>query len=636
MREKLILPPILSDGMVVQQNQPICFWGWDEPGTAIKVSFDSNVLTTLSDSEGKWCVEFAAYPAGGPFEATIIGSEIKTLQDIYVGEVWLASGQSNMELQLDRTRDLFEEEISKLNFPLIREFFVPIEYDFEGPRDMPVEKGEWRKTTIENAPILSAVSSFFAQKLYQELNIPIGIIMTAVGGSPIEAWLPEEELKDKPEIREKLTKLREPGWVQNVQAEDERRTQEWYRNVEMLEKKLDPSDHWTEPGFDDAQWDFVSVPGMLADTAVGGSAGSIWFRHAFEVADADIFDEHTLLKLGAMIDYDEVWLNGVPVGKTEYRYPPRRYTLPKGILQTGENVLAVKLIINGTNGGFIGGPGKYFGLENKNRKLDLAGTWKAKRVTTVDPSIQMTFFQYKPTGLYNAMLHPLKNYPVAGFIFYQGESNTGNPQEYGKLKKRMIERWRRDWQNHDLPFLYVQLTNYLDALAESDDRQWAELRHQQATVEKQVPHVAMTVSIDVGEGNDLHPLDKKTVGERLAEDALEMVYQKKIGRIKPELVDITTHPNEVIVAFDSEINQKTENTYLEMKDADNQWKITPATVRGNKIVIPYKDGEKITGVRYAFLNNPEKPAFTSMTGYPVGPFQVDVPREISSNESKTP
>lgn len=614
------LPPIISDGMVIQQNKPICFWGFDEPNQTLRVSFGNEVVETTANEKGSWKVYFNERAAGGPYSALISGSEERSLSDIYIGEVWLAGGQSNMEMLLDRAHDRYEKEIATMQLPLVREFQVPIEFDFSGPQDLPKLSGQWRTATPENTLTMSALGTFFAENLHHKLTVPVGILMTAVGGTPIEAWMDADDLAGYPEATAKLEKLRTPGWIEDITSRDEKRAQEWYEKVNTLEKVQDRHYHWTEPAYDDSDWEEITVPGMVKGTSLGVEAGSIWFRHNFEVNNLELFPNKARLNLGAFIDYDEVWLNGVSIGKTEYRYPPRKYPVPNGVIQAGENVIAIRLLINGENGGFVGGAGKEYLLEGEGEPIDLTGVWKAKRVTKVSALGQMTYIQYGPTGVHNSMLYPLKHYPIAGFLFYQGESNTGTPGEYADLMKRMVARWRLNWNDHTLPFLYVQLTNYLDPLAQTDDRMWGELRLGQAEVEQTVPATSMTVSIDVGEANDLHPHNKKTLADRMAADALHMHYKKEEKVIKPQLKDVVQVQDKLILSFNAEIHQKNENTYSEVLTADSEWQVVPAVADHATVTLSLPNESDIIGVRYAYLNNPENPAFFSEDGYPVGPF----------------
>lgn len=616
----LKLPSLISSGMILQQEKQICFWGWDQPGHSIRVEMDNQAECTQAEKSGKWKVYFEAKKAGGPYTVVINGSEERKLRDVYFGEVWLAGGQSNMELPLQSTLDLFEKEIANMNFPLIREFHVPMEYDFNGPLESSGETSVWKPATPENALTMSALAAFFAQKLHSDLDVPIGIIMTAVGGTPIEAWLPEEDLTDKPQITAELSRLREPNWVETIQEKDQQRIKAWYHQAATSEMKLDEYEHWTDSAFDDVNWESITVPTTLEKTNLSGEAGSIWFRYIFDVPNPSAYDKGGLLKLGAMIDYDEVWLNGVPVGNSEHRYVSRRYPIPAGILQTTGNTLAIRLVIHGNNGGFVSGEGKFYGLECPTERIDFSGVWKAKRISRVDPLSSRVFFQYAPTGLYNAMISPIKQYPIAGFLFYQGESNTGDPSGYAELMKRMITRWRGDWKDETLPFLYVQLTNYLDALSEKDDRCWAALRLEQSILEQEVPDTAMTVSIDVGEGNDLHPQDKKTLGYRMARDGLKLAYRPAIASGKPKLTMVKQEGEQFIMFFDCPIVCKNQNHYLEIQTIADEWESVEAVASSNKIIVDVPGAAEVSAVRYAYLNNPESPPFFSEDGYPVAPF----------------
>lgn len=522
----LRLPSIISDGMILQRNKKVTIWGWDQPSQLIQVSFEGQQKEHVTSLQGKWEIVLDTLPTGGPYQMIVKGSSKKIITDIYVGEVWLAGGQSNMEMELNRTLDLFEDDILQINNSLIREFHVPISFDFHGPKEEEAEPSFWKTATQESVQNFSAVAFYFAQKLQKELQVPVGIIMTAVGGTPAEAWLDKEDLEEMPAVMEELQQLYNDEWVASTQKNDEARIQNWYETVNHKENW-----EWASPEFDDSEWRELAIPTMFHQTELAGAAGSIWFRKTFHVENPDLFKNQSLLRLGAIIDYDEAYLNGILVGKTDYRYPPRRYPLPDNLLKQGENVLAVRVILNGKTGGFV--PGKKYGIESKLNYLDLQGKWKYKRSREIEEFSQMTFFHYKPTGLFNSMLYPIKNYTHNGFLFYQGESNTGQPENYARLLEAVILRWRKTWNDLELPFRYVQLPNYHEEMSFETDTRWAELRQQQALVETKIPQVAMTVSIDLGEGNDLHPQNKKDIGERLAEDALQLAYHYSDLTIKP-------------------------------------------------------------------------------------------------------
>ncbi|MDE1548935.1 sialate O-acetylesterase [Jeotgalibaca caeni] len=614
------LPSILSDGMVLQRNKKHTFWGFDHPGETVQITFQNQQVEGIVNEAGKWLLEMEPLPAGGPYELTIEGSETIVLKDVYVGEVWMAGGQSNMELPLGRTLDLYEEEIKHMNLPLIREFHVPIEYNFHRPQEIGEQAAGWKTATSQNILAFSAVGTFFAAHLHQALDVPIGMILTAVGGTPAEAWMKEEDLKDNPLVKEELDQLRQDEWVTSVKREDEERTNQWYQSVEAQEKEDKDYSNWIKVDYDDTDWAEMNVPTLFDETELANQPGSIWFRKTFTIEDSNDFSERALLKIGAIIDYDEVYVNGTFVGKTEYRYPPRRYPVPEGILKEGENVLAVRLVLNGENGGFV--PGKFYGMEGKETKLDLSGAWKYKRVATSEPSTQMTFFQYKPTGLYNAMIHPIRHYRIAGFLFYQGESNSGNPETYAPLFKNVINRWRTSWQE-ELPFLFVQLANYHEPLVREEGQNWAELREQQARVEREVPMTAMTVTIDIGEGNDLHPQNKKDIGIRLAKDALRMVYEDNSYLPKPQLLNVEDQGGRLLLSFQNvgdEMMTHSSNSYFELETENGEWVEASSYAEGTQIVVLVPEKRTVTGVRYAFTNNPENPPYFSKEGNPIPPF----------------
>lgn len=621
------LPAIISDGMILQRNKTITIWGWDHPHQSVQVSFQGKTEKTKASSEGKWSAALGPFPAGGPYEMTVEGSEATTLSDIYLGEVWLAGGQSNMELPLERTFDLYQEEIENTDQPLIREFHIPMEYDFHEPQEAEKEPSFWKTATQGNVAKFSAVGYFFAQKLHKELNIPVGIILAAIGGTPAEAWLSKDDLKGFPPALKEWKQLQDDDQIETIRKKDEERISAWYEQVDKLESnEQNENGEWTKESYHDSDWREMHVPVMFHQTGLTREAGSLWFRKKFFVDNPGLLEGANRLRIGAIIDYDEAYLNGELIGKTEYRYPPRRYPIPPGLLREGENILAVRVIINGETGGFI--PGKFYGIEGEKGEIDLSGPWKYKRITAMEPLVPMTFFQYKPTGLYNGMLSPIRNYVIKGFLFYQGESNTHEPENYTLLMKKLIECWRNTWRDGTLPFLYVQLANYQDDLSLSQDNRWAELRQQQARVECEVKGTAMTVSIDVGEGNDLHPQNKKTIGRRLAADALQIAYQHLPEVNKPILTAAERKDSQIILSFSGTaggLEKQTDSAYFEVEYGGGKWKRIPFEVGTEQICLHVNEEKSVTGIRYAWLNNPENPPFYNKTGYPLAPFIIPFP-----------
>jgi sialate O-acetylesterase len=628
------LPSIYSDGMVLQRNKKIRLHGRDKPGQSIRLLFQSQVFETKTTDQGKWTIELGSYEAGGPYTMTVDGSQMRIIHDIYIGEVWLLGGQSNMELPINRTYDEFKEEIDASDFPLIRQFQVPMTHHFIEPQDE-LMGGKWLSATPSSIQEFSSLGFFYAKRLYEELNVPIGLVHTAVGGTPIEAWMSEDSLLKIGGYEEELSYWRNPMNVASDSKKDQERIGKWHE--ELTKADIGFQEEWFIKELDTSSWKSLTIPIMFKDTELHDFSGAVWFTKTFHLSEEDLNGNHYRLRLGTVINGDITYLNGKKVGETGYRYPPRKYPVSKSLLQIGENRLTVRLSIEANNGGFI--PSFPYQLEKENGNLSLEGEWHYKIGNKKQPLSPMLFLQYKPRGLYNGMLCPLKSYRFNGMLYYQGESNTQNPDRYSLKMEYMVRDWRTLFEDETLPFYYVQLAGYVDpAATKTTSRQhWAELREEQNKAQERIPRAQMVPAIDVGMKYELHPPDKKTLAERLSKISLKEVYCVEQDISYPKIVDVALclkdaqvdNSKKVLRLYIEGVSQKLTikgegEPLIEVYKEEEGWiPVLEYDVQVDSIDIPVStlpNEEAIKGVRYAFFDDPEAVFYDPDKQLPIPPF----------------
>lgn len=614
------LPRLVSDGMVMQQGMAPHIWGWASPMESIAVDFAGSTYQTTANQAGEWKIALKALPAGGPYQMVLKGSNTLTVSNILVGEVWVCSGQSNMELPMRRVQPLYGAAIASAENPMIRQFSVPQRYDFSTPQsDFPA--GSWQAATPETVLDFSATAYFFALELYQKYKVPIGLIHTSLGGSPAEAWMSESALGAFPNLLNEAKKFRDNALIQQIESDDKLRIQAWYDLLRQKDEGYkNPGQPWFDPALDVSGWAKVNVPGYWAE----GGNGVVWFRKEVQIP-ADLSGLPAKLEVGRIVDADSVFLNGVFVGTTSYQYPPRWYTIPAGLLKPGANSLVVRIINSSGKGGFV--PDKPYELTIGGQKIDLKGEWRYRRGATMEPLASQTFIRWKPLGLFNAMLHPLLNYRIKGVIWYQGESNVSRWQEYRQLFPAMITDWRNHWQQGDFPFLFVQLANFLEAKPQPVESNWALLREAQGRT-LSLPKTGMAVTIDIGEWNDIHPLNKKDVGKRLALAAQAIAYgDKKTVVSGPVFKSMKIKGNKAILTFDKNSRLVSKAgaplTGFAIAGSDHKFVWATASIKKNKITVSSNTVPVPVAVRYAWADNPEGANLYNEAGLPASPFRTD-------------
>jgi len=613
---KIKLPALVSDGMVLQRNQKLNIWGKADANEKVEVKFLNKSYKTTADQNGNWKIVLPEQKAGGPYTMTV--NEI-TLKDILIGDVWLASGQSNMELPMQRLTPLYANEIKNANNQNIRFFTVPQKYNFKSPQTE-LDGGKWEATNPQTILNFSGVAYFFAKDLNEKNKVPVGIIHSSLGGSPIQAWMDENSLKKYPEYLEEAKKWQNDDLIKSTESSEQALSKAWYAELDQSDIGL--NQHWEKFDLNDSDWKTMQIPGSWEDKE-GSFDGSVWFRKEITLTKNQA-GKAAFLNLGRIKDADVTYINGTKVGNVTYEYPPRWYDVPAGILKEGKNVIAVRVSNGSGKGQFIADKPYY--LEIDGQKIDLKSEWKYKigaKMEKMAPGT--TFIRWKPTGLYNAMINPLINYNITGAIWYQGESNTGKPKEYGDLLTTMITDWRNKFNNKEMPFVTVQLANFMESKAQPIESNWAELRDQQRKVSLNVPNAGLAVIIDVGEWNDIHPLDKKTVGDRLALQAMKLAYGKNIVADGPVYQSMKVDGNKIVLTFKKETDDFAPVAELKgfaIKNTEGKWSWAKAKIEGKTIVVWNDSVTTPVAVRYDWADNPDG-NLKNKTGLPASPFTTE-------------
>lgn len=518
---KVKLPALISDGMVLQREQPVKIWGTADAGESVSVTFMKKKYAATADNNGHWSVTLPSMKAGGPYLMRI--NDIK-LNDILIGDVWLCSGQSNMELPVSRVTDMFATEINEYSNERIRQIIIPKVYNFHAPQET-LSATSWKPMTQENVMNFSALAYFFAKEMYEKTKVPVGIINSSWGGTPIEAWISEEGLKEFPIYINDKRLYEDDAYCAHIKKLEGESFYRWNLSLYRSDAGLHEKTPWYASNYDDSNWQTVNMFSLTwGNDGLNPIAGSHWLRQNVEIPQTWNNKEVTL-RLGCIIDADSVYVNGTFAGTTGYQYPPRIYRIPAGILKPGVNNITVRIISNGGQPEFV--QEKPYKLICDDESINLKEEWKYRLGTPMPSTPNMMFFCYKPVCLYNTMIAPLQHYTLRGTVWYQGESNVSRRNEYATLLTAMMADWRRTFSQPELPFYIVELADYLSKEDISGRKAWAEMRLEQAKAAQTTPNAFLIRNNDLGEWNDIHPLDKKTLGRRVANKVLETLPIKK-------------------------------------------------------------------------------------------------------------
>lgn len=612
------LSPVFTDHMVLQRDRKDPVWGWTKPGAKVTLSIAGHSLETIAGADGKWQVLLPEMPAGGPHVMTVNGPESVTLNDILVGDVWICSGQSNMEWSVAASQDA-QAEIAAANHPQIRSITLPHVTAVQ-PQTTFSSSG-WEVCSPQTAGRFTAVGYYFGRKLHEELKVPVGLIHTSWGGTIAEAWVSREGLVPLGDFDAALAAL-------DAQAKGNGASQqeEWFARHDAGTKE-----GWSAEAFDDATWTRIEQPMQWTGSTVAELAnfdGVVWFRRPLELPPG-IEGKEAVLQLGAIDDEDTVWLNGRKIGEGEGWLNARTYKVPAGVLKAGKNVLALR-VLDHDGGGGMTGPADQMKLAFDTGFLALHGPWRYKIGTGLankppfprraggNPNV--------PTVLYNAMVSPLLPCGMKGAIWYQGESNAARAQQYRKLLPALIGDWRKRFGQGDFPFYIVQLANFMPKQAEPGPSEWAELREAQAMTGRNVPNSGIAVTIDIGDAADIHPRNKQDVGKRLALQALAKTYGKDLVAAGPEFKSAKVEGGAIRLGFDSVggglVAKDGALKGFAIAGEDKKFVRAEAKIDGETVLVSSPQVAKPVAVRYGWENNPDATLF-NQEGLPAGPFRTD-------------
>ncbi|MCE7991366.1 MAG: sialate O-acetylesterase [Roseivirga sp.] len=640
--DSLALSPLFSDHMVLQQKESVAIWGESGANQTVTISGSwGSEVEGEADENGHWQLIIPTPAAGGPFEVQVStrDSTIK-IADVMIGEIWLASGQSNMEMPLKGwpPNDIIQnsaEEISNAAYPDIRMLTVQRNLTANPINSI---TGSWEVTSPQTAGDFSATAYFFARKLHQQLNIPIGIIHSSWGGTPAEAWASKSKLTSLRDFDKALESLGNSAsqqatndWFAKWETVSIPNTEDDWNNISFADEQASQAD------FDDSKWSEAELPGRFDELGSGEIDGAIWLRKKFTITNLDT--EYTL-DIGAIDDMDATYVNGQKIGGLGgpgYYNVKREYTVPTSILKEGENVIAIRAIDTG-------GPGAVNGpitlSSGSGEKIDLNGTWKSRPVAEI---YQGKFYSYTldengfearpdirklssgtPSVLFNAMINPLLPYTIKGAIWYQGESNVGRATQYERLFSAMIEDWRERW-NNDFPFYFVQIAPFRYHTGPIENDQSQKLRDAQRKTLSTI-NTGMVVTMDIGNYTNIHPANKQDVGARLAGLALANDYGKDLIASGPLYRSHRVDGNKIIVEFDHVGSGldivKGRLSGFEIAGENKDFISVKAFVVDNTVEVYHPSIQKPMYVRYAWKDR-GIPTLFNKEGLPASSFSTE-------------
>jgi sialate O-acetylesterase len=622
---KLKLPNIITDSMVLQRGTMLNIWGWASPAEKVTISFNGKRVSTRTGANGKWLAKLPAMKAGGPYTMEILGNDTILLRNILIGDVYLCAGQSNMVHQMKLHNITYAADIAEANYPQIRQFCIPTATSLKGPlEDFP--KSSWKSANKKEINDFSAVAFFFARQIYKKYKIPIGIINSSVGGTAIESWTSEQGLSEISELMAVIERNKDTAYVKETNRKA-------FATSQPRKLTRDQGSYgiikWYDINYEAKGWKTILVPGYWEDQGLRDLDGVVWYRRELDIP-ATMVGVSARIQMGRIVDADRFYINGLQIGSTSYQYPQRRYHLDSGVLKTGKNVFMIRVENTSGKGGFV--PDKPYVLEAGGKMLDLNGEWKYKVGEVFIPSrrapSQGISEQSQPAALYNAMIAPLANYSLRAVLWYQGESNVGNAKAYKTLLPGMILDWRKQFANSDLPFYYVQLPNYGDMRYLPSESASALIR-EAALLTLNVAQTGMAVTIDIGEWNDIHPDNKKDVGERLALIARHHLYaEENLVYSGPLFQSYEVVDNKVLVSFTQKgsglitIDGETLSQF-EIAAEDGKFIWANAKIEDNKVVVWSDQISAPKHVRYAWSDSPVNPNLYNREMLPASPFRTD-------------
>ncbi|MGB3801149.1 MAG: sialate O-acetylesterase [Lewinella sp.] len=626
MTQDLEVFELFTDQAVLQRNVAHPIWGWARPRRTVRITLGESTVQAKTDRDGRWSATLPPTDAGGPHELTLTdGRTTLSLSDIYFGDVYLLSGQSNMEWRLKQS-DPDSIRAGDIADPLIRQILVSKTAEGEPQEHLKLDE-VWKAGTKQEIADFSAVGAYFAHYLREAgIDIPIGLVHSSWGGSRIEPWIPATWQGDGASVSADEIKKEIAG----RQAQVKTFYQSEFAGDLPPASEAGPNQEYLSTTDEDG-WSTMELPTLWEGKGYPDVDGVFYYRRAFTLSDDQLQGTATL-HLGPIDDNDLTYVNGTEIGTTNNYAEPRHYSIPAGVLRAGENIVTVRVEDTGGGGGLHGAADSLY-LRTNTGTISLAGTWDyrigAFRINSNSNANQT------PTLLYNAMIAPLDNWPLSGVLWYQGESNASGQDApaYAGQMEDLVGSWREQFDNDNLPFYWVQLANYLPAPTQPDAPGWALLRDQQ-TAALSIPNTGQAITTDIGEAGDIHPRNKWEVGRRLSLHARRNIYQQSVQASSPIAREMRVTEGIAEITFEEVgdglmLNMEGDNRYpiirsLTVRDGQDKWHwavgVLSADAKSIRVINPAGTG--ITAVRYAWFNNPDDANLFSQGGLPVTPFEL--------------
>lgn len=624
---QISMPKIFSDNMVLQRDMPLKIWGWAGKGEKVQVSFHGQNAKAAADNQGRWSVILKPmrYDSNAS-EMKISGTKNEVdYKNILLGDVWVCSGQSNMEFPVSGWTNVknYKEEIANANYPQVRLFTV--EKNINTMPDADVKGGEWQECSPATISPFSAVGYFFGRDLYEDLHIPIGLINSTWGGTDIETWISRASLDTSSTFKSAVAHL--PHLSMDSLREVQK--QALMDIVQKLQGGLPNAatiKQWKDPSYNDSRWPEMQLPSVWEDRQLGRNFdGEVWFRKEISIGHIQNGDTAEL-SLCMIDDNDETYVNGVKVGSTEGYNTRRIYKIMPGVLHAGQNSIVVKVDDGGGNGGIYGAPEDLY-LRAGNAVISLAGAWRFQVASIITGGGAFGPNSY-PSLLYNAMINPIIHFGIKGAIWYQGENNAVRGYQYRKAMPLLIRDWRNHWNEGSFPFYFVQIATFNANNGNSNrGSAWAELRESQTETLSKVPNTGMAVTTDIGDPDNIHPTDKQDVGKRLAALALKNTYGKHIVASGPMYKNMRINGNHVLLSFTgigSGLYVKGDALNgFEIAGADRKFYPAKAVVVGDRVEVYSDKVDKPASVRYAWADDASTANLYNKEEFPAVPFRTD-------------
>lgn len=627
---KVQLPTVFSDNMVLQQKTSAAIWGKSDPGKTVEISTTWSLKSYSSkvDENGNWKIMVKTPGFGGPYIITISDGEKIELKNVLIGEVWVCSGQSNMEMPLagwGKIKD-YQKEISEAKYPNIRLLQVEHATSIFPLEDANVSEGQWKPCTPQNIAMFSSVAYFFAREIYKKTGIPIGLIHSSWGGTIAEAWTSESTLKKMPDFVQALNRIKSQD---TSTSNFKQMLKSWQKTLIEKDAGFNQGNPvWVANSFDDSSWKRMSLPGLWHQSILPNFDGVVWFRRRITIPQS-MSGKELEINLGTVDDDDITYFNGEKIGETQGYNIPRNYRIPASKVKAGEYVLAVRVLDNEGGGGFYSDKNILSITSATGERISLDGDWQYKAgldLKDIEPTPVSNQGPNRPTVLFNAMIHPFIQFTIRGAIWYQGESNVSRAHQYRELFPALITDWRKRWNIGDFPFYFVQLANFMKVEEQPEASDWGELRDAQLQT-LSVPNTGMAVTIDIGDEQDVHPKNKQEVGRRLALIALAKTYGVKLPYSGPLFQSQKINGNTINLSFKfTDGGLKAGNggflTGFSIAGADQKFHWAKATIKGNQVVVSSTEVPNPVAVRYAWARNPVCNLYNG-AGLPASPFRTD-------------